>query len=160
MRTVGALLAALPPLAILLKLLLQKKRYVTALQEFERLVDFVREEIRYANREKGEIFKAAQMLNLTDAAFGELFDLCGTPLSSERVNGLPTALQPADVTLLLSFYNNLGNSDQAGALQQCDYYAYVLQKQLTLALEQLKSKGKLYTALFAALSLFVFIILC
>ena len=63
MRTVGALLAALLPLAVLLKLLLQKKRYVTALQEFERLVDFVREEIRYANREKGEIFKAAQMLN-------------------------------------------------------------------------------------------------
>lgn len=160
MKTVGALLTSLLPLAALLKLLLQKKRYITALQEFEGLIDFVREEIRYANREKGEIFKAAKRLHFKDPAVCRLFDLYGAPLSPQKVGNTETALQPADVTLLLSFYNHLGQGDRESALQQCDYYRYVVEKQLTAAREQLQSKARLYIALFSALSAFVFIILC
>lgn len=160
MKWIGlAFLSACPMLA-LFYVLQQKKIYLNALTQLQILIDYVREEVRYAGREKGEIFKNAEHLPLSDTAICSLFYLNGQPFILSAEEKEKTALKQRDLQLLADFYNLLGSSDRTGTLKHCQYYGFLVQKQYQLVATEYAQKKKLYIALFLALSAFIFILLC
>ena len=160
MRWLGAVLIALLPLFLLFQILSVRRQRLRGLLQVERLIDFVREEIRYANREKGEIFKMLYALDISDAYLHMLSTLGGGPIPENAAKNYRGGLLPEDLTLVSRFYNSIGQSDTKGQLKQCDYYSYLVRKTVLRQQAEYKQKCKLYSALFAALSAFIFIILC
>lgn len=153
------MIAALPLLACFY-ILQQKKAALNALTELQILIDYVREEVRYAVREKGEIFKNAKNLPIRDSAICGLFVLNGAPLFLTETQKNGTALKPPDLKLLTDFYNTLGNSDRTGTLKHCQYYGYLAEKQRQTLAAEYRQKKKLYLSLCLALSALIFILLC
>ncbi len=162
MRTVGILLLSMMPIIIGADIYISVKKRRDFLITFTRFILFVKNEIRFACRERNEIFLIAlRDPEFATPIFEELYNSLkyGKKLENIFIYNKDIRLNPREARAICAFISGLGKNDVTGQLAHCDFYAEQLGKIANEAETAAKTKCRLTVGLSLAAAAALFIIM-
>lgn len=160
MKILGAALLAAVPVIVLCNMIYSQNKHLQALKEFNRTICFVRDEMRYSNREKSEIFSQLAHRGIKNKAILYLCGLNGgrAELCYEKFEHCGFTKQ--ELSLLNDFYSAVGVSGLHEQLNMCENYAKALQITEKETAEKIKEKRRMDIGLLLSISAVIFLMFC
>lgn len=162
MRTVGILILSSMPLVIGIDIFVSIKKRRDFLFTFLKFIMYVKNEIRFACRERDEIIMLAlRDPEFTSVIFEDIFKSLkyGKKLENIFIYNNNIRLNLRETKAVCSFIYGIGKSDVSGQLAHCDFYAEQLGALAKEADDKGKTKCKLALGLSISLSVALFIIM-
>ncbi len=162
MRTVGIIFLSLTPFIIGLDYAKSLKIRRDFFATFKEFVMFVKDQIRFSNRERDEIFSLALMdPRFNTSFFKGLQKTFKTEENATKISNYinDIRLNAKELCVVESFVFGLGKNDLEGQLNHCDYYFSAFEQMANNSAEAYSVKSRLSLGLTLSLALIMFIIM-